>query len=155
VRNNQNSDTVILNTVSPYYVHPNENPAISLATIIILGRVWCAELSWARSFLVKVDNVVSAVSKVTLLTHATRSMAFSCLFLASSSKLELLCKDFARQRKLPFSLSNSRATNLFDLVHHSLPSFQGYKYFLTIVDDYSQFTWAILLKHKSEVKTEV
>jgi len=120
---NQNSDAVIMNTVSPYYVHPNENPAISLVTTIILGCVWCTELSWVTSFLVKVDNVVSAVTKVTLLTHATRSMAFSCLFLVSSSK----------PRKLSFSLSNSRATNLFDLVHCSLPSFHGYKCFLTIV----------------------
>ena len=29
------------------------------------------------------------------------------------------------------------------------------KYFLTIVDDYSRYTWVVLLKYKSEVKTHV
>lgn len=70
---------------------------------------------------------------------------------ASPAKLEMLCKDFpsihvnkglvcdvchfARQKKLPFSLSNSRAEHAFDLIHLdvwgpcSLPSIHGYKFF--------------------------
>jgi len=34
---------------------------------------------------------------------------------------------------------------------HSLSSIHGYKYFLTIVDDYSRYTWVFPLKQKSEV----
>lgn len=95
----------------------------------------------------------------------------------SSLKLEMLCKDFpsivvnkglicdichfAKQRKMPFSLSNNRAPTSFDLVHLdvwgpcSLPSIHAYKYVLTIVDDYFRFTWIVLLKSKSEVRNKV
>jgi len=34
---------------------------------------------------------------------------------------------------------------------YSIPSVHGHKYFLTIVGDYSRYTWIFLLKHKSEV----
>lgn len=96
---------------------------------------------------------------------------------ASHAKLEMLCKDFpsihvnkdlvcdvchyARQKRLPFSLSSSRAAHPFDLVHLdvwgpcSLPSIHGYKYFLTIVDDNTRYTWISLLKGKFEVQNKV
>jgi len=31
----------------------------------------------------------------------------------------------------------------------------GYKYFLTILDDFSRYTWTILLKSKAEVQSKV
>ena len=34
---------------------------------------------------------------------------------------------------------------------YSLSSIHGQKYFLTIVDDYSRYTWVFPLKQKSEV----
>jgi hypothetical protein len=34
-------------------------------------------------------------------------------------------------------------------------SIHGHKYFLTIVDDYSRYTWVVLLKSKAEVQTHV
>jgi len=34
---------------------------------------------------------------------------------------------------------------------YSLSSIHGHKYFLTIVDDYSRYTWVFPLKQKSEV----
>jgi len=37
----------------------------------------------------------------------------------------------------------------------SKSSIHGHKYFLTILDDFSRYTWVILLKSKSEVKTHV
>lgn len=67
----------------------------------------------------------------------------------------------ARQRRLPFVLSTNRALSCFDLVHLdvwgpcSLPSIHGFKYFLTIVDDYSLYTWTVLLKGKFKVKGKV
>ena len=48
-----------------------------------------------------------------------------------------------------------------DLVHmdiwgpFSKASIHGEKYFLTIVDDFSRYTWVVLLKSKSEVKMHV
>jgi len=32
---------------------------------------------------------------------------------------------------------------------------QGFRYFLTIVDDYSRYTWVILLHNKSEVHSHI
>jgi len=32
---------------------------------------------------------------------------------------------------------------------------QGFRYFLTIVDDYSHYTWVILLHNKSEVRQHI
>lgn len=92
-------------------------------------------------------------------SHAKIDMLSKNFPVVSINK-ELVCDicHFARQRKLPFHVSTSRATNAFDLLHLdvwgpcSLPSIHTLKYFLTVVDDHTRFTWVVLLKHKSEVK---
>jgi len=67
----------------------------------------------------------------------------------------------AKQKHLSYSPSINRSCKLFDLVHmdiwvpFSKISIHGHKYFLTIVDDFSRFTWAVLLKSKSEVQMHV
>ena len=49
----------------------------------------------------------------------------------------------------------------FDLIHcdiwgpYHIPSYSGYQYFLTLVDDCTRFTWLYLLKHKSDVHSIV
>ena len=35
----------------------------------------------------------------------------------------------------------------------STTTIDGYKYFLTIVDDFTRYTWVYLLKHKSETQS--
>jgi hypothetical protein len=45
---------------------------------------------------------------------------------------------------------------MFELVHYNvwgptIESFDGYKYFITFIDDFSRVTWIYLLKFKSEV----
>jgi hypothetical protein len=68
---------------------------------------------------------------------------------------------YAKQKRLPFSLSSHVSKNNFDLVHMdiwgplSVPSMLGYKYFLTIVDDKSRFTWIYLMKLKSEASSHI
>jgi transposase InsO family protein len=68
---------------------------------------------------------------------------------------------FARQRKLPFSISTSVAQSKFDMLHCdiwgplAISSVHGHKYFLTIVDDYSRFVWILLLKSKAEVSLKL
>ena len=55
----------------------------------------------------------------------------------------------------PFPLSNNRAGSLFELLHvdiwgpHHIHTYNGCKFFLTIVDDFSRATWVHLLSHKS------
>ncbi|CAL0329743.1 unnamed protein product [Lupinus luteus] len=92
----------------------------------------------------------------------------------SHEKMKLMQKDYAdikcnkthlpchvchlsKQRKLAYSNSVSKSVRLFDLLHmdiwgpFSMTSTLGHRYFLTIVDDKSRFTWLYFLKTKSEV----
>ncbi|KAK2366753.1 putative mitochondrial protein [Trifolium repens] len=77
-----------------------------------------------------------------------------------SSLHHLVCDTchFAKQRKLSFPLSSSVSNNAFDLIHVDIwgpfetPSITGHRYFLTIVDDKTRFTWIRLMKSKSETR---
>ncbi|KAL1355581.1 hypothetical protein AAHE18_05G123200 [Arachis hypogaea] len=61
-------------------------------------------------------------------------------------------------KRLPFNESHTKSENVFDLVHMdiwgpiAIPSISGHKYFLTVVEDKSKFTWLFFLKNKSEVR---
>ena len=53
---------------------------------------------------------------------------------------------FSKQKKLSFPISESKSSHAFDLLHAdiwgpiSVPSIQGHKYFLTLVDDHTRHT---------------
>jgi hypothetical protein len=57
----------------------------------------------------------------------------------------------SKQRKLPFPVSISFSTSVFELLHcdvwgpMAINSINGSKYFLTIVDDYTRLTWVHLM----------
>lgn len=59
---------------------------------------------------------------------------------------------FSKQKKNPYNVSTSHATSKFSLLHFyiwgpiSTPLIHGHGYFLTIVDDYSRFTWMSIEK---------
>ncbi|CAN1833821.1 Retrovirus-related Pol polyprotein from transposon RE1, partial [Linum perenne] len=59
---------------------------------------------------------------------------------------------FSRQRRTPFPVSSTVSDSCFQLVHVDIwgpnphPSYDGYKYFLTIVDDFSRMTWIMFMK---------
>lgn len=63
----------------------------------------------------------------------------------------------AKQTRESFPLSDHKTTGLGDLVHldvwgpYRVTSRDGYRYFLTVVDDYSRAVWVFLLKSKDEV----
>ncbi|KAJ0495203.1 putative RNA-directed DNA polymerase [Helianthus annuus] len=63
----------------------------------------------------------------------------------------------AKQVRVPFPLSEHKTKNVGDLVHldvwgpYKVASRDGFKYFLTVVDDYSRVVWCYLLKNKMEV----
>lgn len=65
----------------------------------------------------------------------------------------------AKQCKLPFSTSNTKFFKPFDLIHMdiwgplSICSIQSHHSFLTIVDDYSRYTWLHLMKSKADTRT--
>ena len=62
----------------------------------------------------------------------------------------------AKQRSLSFPHQNNMSKEPFDLVHmdiwgpFSTESVEGYRYFLTIVDDHTRVTWIYMLKSKSD-----
>ena len=88
----------------------------------------------------------------------------------SSSQLDLMAKKLlhfpfkqnndctvcalAKQIRLPFTTSSISSDKPFELIHcdiwgpFKVPSLSGAKYFLTIVDEFSRFTWVFLMHHK-------
>ena len=64
---------------------------------------------------------------------------------------------FAKQSRLAFPVSNSKAATCFELIHcdvwgpYKRPTFHTCHCFLTIVDDYSRATWTYFLSSKSQV----
>ena len=64
----------------------------------------------------------------------------------------------AKQKRLSFPVNNNMFSSAFDLIHvdvwgpYSIPTHDGYKYFLTIVDDTTRSVWAFLMKSKSKVR---
>ncbi|XP_070013826.1 uncharacterized protein [Nicotiana sylvestris] len=73
-----------------------------------------------------------------------------------STKHCLICI-LAKQSKLPFPLSNSTTKSVFELAHYDIwgpyrvPTYDGKIFFVTLVDDYSRYTWIFLINSKSEV----
>ncbi|GJU80865.1 putative RNA-directed DNA polymerase [Tanacetum coccineum] len=72
---------------------------------------------------------------------------------------ELICDTCqrAKQTREPFPLSDHVSTELGELVHldlwgpYKVTSREGFKFFLTIMDDFSRVVWVYLLKSKTEV----
>ncbi|CAN1217084.1 Retrovirus-related Pol polyprotein from transposon TNT 1-94 [Linum perenne] len=90
----------------------------------------------------------SAPSVIQLLSLGSPDSSFHCR----------VCP-LAKQKRLAFPLSQSCAKTCFDLVHmdiwgpYSVPTLNGQRYFLTVVDDKSRFTWVYLMNNKSEVRS--
>jgi hypothetical protein len=67
----------------------------------------------------------------------------------------------ARHKKSPYKNSLNKAVIPFEIIHLDIwgpigtKSLHGHAYFLTIVDDYSRFTWAVLMKNKSETRQHI
>jgi hypothetical protein len=67
----------------------------------------------------------------------------------------------AKHKKIPFQNSFNKAGSAYELLHVdiwgpiSTQSIHGYSYFLTIVDDYSRYTWLCLLKNKSQTREKL
>ncbi|KAJ0575491.1 putative RNA-directed DNA polymerase [Helianthus annuus] len=63
----------------------------------------------------------------------------------------------SKQVRVPFPLSEHKSKELGDLIHldlwgpYKVSSYEGYKYFLTVVDDFTRTVWCYMLKNKVEV----
>lgn len=78
-------------------------------------------------------------------------------FISFPSNYSCVCDicPLARQTRLPFSISHVTFKRVFELVHmdtwgpFKVPTYHGYKYFLTLVDDFSRGTSTYSLTTKS------
>ena len=86
----------------------------------------------------------------------TLSQQFPTISCPNNSSIPCNVCQFAKQKCLSYKVSNSNAKCAFELVHFdiwgpfSTTSIHGHKYFLTVLDDFTRFTWVFLLKSKSE-----
>lgn len=62
----------------------------------------------------------------------------------------------AKQKRLPFISHHHIAAKTFDLIHcdawgpYHIPTSNNQRYFFTLVDDCTRFTWAFIMQHKYE-----
>lgn len=63
----------------------------------------------------------------------------------------------AKQKKLSYPSPNNMCNEIFQLLHidiwgpFSVETMEGFRYFLTVVDDHSRATWIFLLRNKNDV----
>lgn len=75
---------------------------------------------------------------------------------STTSDLCTVCP-LAKQSRLSFPFSNTTTTSCFHSLHadvwgpYRVTTHDGRRYFLTLVDDYSRYTWLISLNSKFEV----
>ncbi|KAJ9554960.1 hypothetical protein OSB04_009574 [Centaurea solstitialis] len=109
------------------------------------------------------------------LTTSSTDLWHNRLGHVSSSRLSFIAKKFlnipveinkvchicplAKQSRLSFGTSTISSIKPFDLIHCDIwgnyghASLSGAHYFLTVVDDYTRFTWIFLMKHKNETQS--
>jgi hypothetical protein len=79
-------------------------------------------------------------------------------FLNKSSHFCDVCP-LAKHKRLPFPNTGHKTSHTFDLIHcdiwgpYFLPTHDGFKYFLTIVDDCSRSTWVFLMSSKGATRS--
>ena len=82
-----------------------------------------------------------------------KQLGLSC----NRGKSEIICSvcPKARLHRQSFPLNDTRASRIFEVIHVDIwgaskcVTHDGYKYFLTIVDDFSRATWVHLMSTKS------
>ena len=67
----------------------------------------------------------------------------------------------AKQKRLPFVSANNISNKPFELIHcdiwgpYHINSHQNHRYFITIVDDCTRYTWTYLIRNKHEALTVI
>ena len=132
----------------------------------------CTSISEASTILESVlKSFVSSVSHDSIVTkpylwhlrlgHASNEKLQHCIsdmpFSFHSNKDCVVCP-IAKHKRLPFPNSNHLSAHAFDLIHLDVwgpfakATHDGFKYFLTIVDDATRSTWVYLMQSKLETR---
>lgn len=86
------------------------------------------------------------------------SLLKDVLHIATVNNKDCSICPMSKQHRHAFPSSSIKSSAPFDLVHcdlwgpFSVPTYHGYQYFFTIVDDFTRLTWCHLLTHKSDVQ---
>ena len=86
------------------------------------------------------------------LIHGYKNLHLPSIF---SCKTCSVCP-LAKQKRLPFTCHNHFSDACFDLIHCDIwgpfhtPTYGNHRFFLSIVDDHSRFTWIFLLQSKQQ-----
>lgn len=111
------------------------------------------------------DNVACSVSNVGLCHYRLGHIPFAQMKyiddVAHDSPFSDICQicPKARMHKHSFSISSIKTSKPFELIHVDIwdpykhSTYNDYKYFLTIVDDYTRATWVHLFASKSSAFT--
>ncbi|XP_075674989.1 uncharacterized protein LOC142644217 [Castanea sativa] len=162
--------TTITSAVHSCVYLPNGDKAIDLAQWIIVGLG--KESNGLYLFHAAVSSSNATAFATTVSQTSSSDLWHSRLGHPSLAKLQLLksfvnidltnktsCWDvchFAKQKRLSFPSSIHVTTAPFELIHcdlwgpFSIPTVDNYRFFLTIVDDFTRCTWVYLLKQKSD-----
>lgn len=79
----------------------------------------------------------------------------SLRFLKNVVPHHCIVRPLAKQAKLSFHLSTTLSKSAFDLLQchiwgsYRFPTFDGKKYFITVIDDYIRYTWVFFINSKS------
>jgi transposase InsO family protein len=119
-----------------YYVFQHNHVPKSLQTSF---KTSYESLLWHRCLGHPSDYVLSKINSVSI-----------------SKPLECEIFHFSKSSKLPFNNSTTHVSHVFELIHSDVwepfnTSLNGYKYFITFIDDFSRVIWVYLLKAKSDV----
>lgn len=102
-----------------------------------------------REALIKLASVIPTCIKLASVIPMCPSAGYSSICHAC---------ELGRHVRLPFSVSLSRASHNFDLIHcdlwtSSVVGVFGFKYYLVILDDCSHYLWTFPLRFKSDTYT--
>lgn len=115
----------------------------------LVAAVTTSDLTWHR----RLGHLNSDSLRKT--KNAVEGMSYDENSIISKSTCKTCCE--GKQCRLPFTSSDTRSTELLNVVHSDLcgpmeaTSLGGASYFLLFVDDFSRMTFIYFLKHKNEV----
>nr|GEV83579.1 zinc finger, CCHC-type [Tanacetum cinerariifolium] len=149
-----NPPVVLINNLdvcNPLHVHNSDNSSSVLVSFKLLGILLLIVKSCVPN---RIDDLNETYDKV------DGSMVYNLLQNIGSVKQggSIMANYYHRAKQIrePFPLSDHKYVKPGELVHldllglYRVSSREGFKYFLTIVDDYSRAVWTYLLKTKDE-----
>jgi len=123
----------------------------------LIDDLYCLD----RSITQHISPFLNCVTKTVGLWHQRLGHPSDILIYLLKGPIFVMLVIKLNKRNFLFSLSTTHSAHIFDLINMdiwgscSVISMHGHRYFLTIVDDFSRFTWIFSMQNKSEVRANV